>query len=404
MKRIVKKGIGYVRKRKDSGKYFIDYWDHLGIRHREVIGTNKNNALNALREKIEKNFSPEIPESTTETIFKDYAEGWIEKKVNLKDATRVSYDGILKNHLIPYFGQANLSEIKRDDIQNFVKKLIEKKLSPKSINNILLVLHQIFIDAEIDEKIIESPYKKIERPRINKQEVDCLQTHEIKVFLKACLDPKENPQNHPFFYTAIFTGMRRGELLGLRWGDIDWVNKRICVRRSLYKGKLQEPKSDFSKRDIDMGPRLLKVLTAYRKKQIENFLKRGRQLSGEDFVFCQTDGRPLDPDNLYHRDFQRILARAKLRSIRIHDLRHTFASILVATGHNLKYVQNQMGHAKIEITLNLYGHLLQETLKDAAKKTEDTVFNRTPLMKPITVTLPSQKKKIGLSAMPNPLN
>jgi len=106
--------------------------------------------------------------------------------------------------------------------------------------------------------------------------------------------------------------MRRGEFLGLQWGDIDWANKRICVRKSLYKGTLQEPKSDLSKRNIDMGPRLMEVLKAHRKGRTEALLKKGKQLSSEDFIFCQADGRPLDPDNLYHRDFQRILKRAGL--------------------------------------------------------------------------------------------
>ena len=120
-----------------------------------------------------------------------------------------------------------------------------------------------------------------------------------------------------------------------------------------------------------MGPRLIKVLKVH-------FLQKGKP-SNEDFVFCQADSKPLDPDNWYQGDFKRILARAKLRSIRIHDLRHMFASILITTGHSLKYIQNQMGHAKIEITLNLYGYLLNETIQDAAKKTEEFVFCPAPL-------------------------
>lgn len=159
----------------------------------------------------------------------------------------------------------------------------------------------------IDGLIVESPYKKIERPRIERAEVDCLQTQEIQLFLNACLDPKEDPQNHPLFYTAIFSGMRRGELLGLKWGDIDWATKKIHVRKSLYRDKLQEPKSEYSKRKIDMGPRLIEVLKAHRKRRIETLLKMGRQLTDDDFIFCQPDGKPLDGDNLYHRDFKRIL-------------------------------------------------------------------------------------------------
>jgi len=375
LERTNKKGVGCVRKRDDTGKYIIDYYDKLGRRHKETIGKNSNDAMSALREKLKQNFISEATGSNSSNqIFKGYADQWIERKLSLKDATRISYEGILANHLKPYFGEAQITEIRRDNIQNFVKGLTKDGLSPKTINNTLLVLHQILEDAVIDELITGSPYKKIERPRIEKAEVDCLETQEVQLFLNACLDPKEDPQNYPLFYTAVFTGARRGEFLGLRWGDIDWVSKKIHVRKSLYKGKLQEPKSEHSKRKIDMGPRLFEVLRAHRKRRIETLLKMGRQLTNDDFVFSQSDGKPLDGDNLYHRDFKRILKRAGLRQIRIHDLRHTFASILIAAGHNLKYIQNQMGHAKIEITFNLYGHLLKETLEGAAQKTEDFVF------------------------------
>ena len=225
--------------------------------------------------------------------------------------------------------------------------------------------------------------------------MDCLETQEIQLFLNACLDPKEDPQDYPLFYTAIFSGVRRGELLGLRWGDIDWASKNIQVRKSLYKDKLQEPKSEYSKRKIDMGPRLIEALKAHRKRRIETLLKVGRQLTNDDFVFSRPDGKPLSGDSLYHRDFQRILKRAGLRQIRIHDLRHTFASILINAGHNLKYIQNQMGHAKIEITFNLYGHLLKETLEGAAQKTEDFVFKPS-----CPAPVPTQKEGVTSELQP----
>ena len=123
-----------------------------------------------------------------------------------------------------------------------------------------------------------------------------------------------------------------------------------------------------------MGPRLIQVLKEHRAKQNETRLKVGSAWANNEIVFCENDGSPLDADNLYHRDFKRILKRAGLRQIRIHDLRHTFASILINADHNLKYIQNQMGHAKIEITFNLYGHLLKETFEGAAQKTEDFIF------------------------------
>ncbi len=141
-----------------------------------------------------------------------------------------------------------------------------------------------------------------------------------------------------------------------------------------------------------MGPRLTQVLKEHRARQDAIRLKAGEKWVDKDLIFCSDEGRPLDPENLYHREFQRILKRAKLRKIRIHDLRHTFASILIAAGHNPKYIQNQMGHSSIKITMDLYGHLMPEVHKDAAKKSEDFVFGN--------VMVTEQKKEVVTDSQP----
>ena len=156
--------------------------------------------------------------------------------------------------------------------------------------------------------------------------------------------------------------------------DVDWAGGKIHVRRNLYKGGFQAPKSRYSRRAIDMGPRLIQVLREYRARENGIRLKAGKDWIDHGLIFCQKDGTPLDAHNLYHRDFKRILKKAGLRHIRIHDLRHTFASILIATGHNPKYIQSQMGHASINITMDLCGHLMPEVHKGAAKRSEDFVF------------------------------
>jgi len=394
-----KRGLGAVRWREDIKKYVIDYYDRLGKRHIETVGTNHRNAADLLHEKMNQIKNGTFNPGGEYQTFKEFAENWLKGKLSVKEATRVSYQGIVNNHLIPFFGNGLISEIKREDIKGFVKEKSDgRELTPKSIHNILLVLHQILDDAQIEGLVIHNPYVKIEKPKREKPDVDYLRTHEIPIFLEAARTYKEpkkkvsklsvRPEKkekekpkcettiHALFYTAIFSGMRRGELLGLKWEDIDWVNSKIHVRRSLYKGAFQTPKSEYSKRAIDMGPRLLEILKNHRAKQNETRLKVGTGWTNNDLVFCQNDGAALDGDNLYHREFKAILRKAGLRAIRIHDLRHTFASVLIATGHNLKYIQNQMGHSSIKTTLDLYGHIMPEVHKGAAKKSEDFVFNR----------------------------
>jgi integrase len=391
-----KRGMGSVRWREDTGKYVIDYYDNLGKRHVETVGTNKHQGIDMLTEKMHQiNTGTYTPPSQGRT-FKEFVEGWLNGKVGVKDRTKISYEGIVKNHLLPYFGQARISDLKRDNIRDLVKaKVDENRLSPKTIHNILLVLHQILDDAQVEGLVLHNPYVKIEKPKRERPEVDFLRTHEIRTFLKACEAVKEPEKKisgisekkkeklpkcettrYALFYTAIFSGMRRGELLGLKWADIEWLNQKIHVKRSLYKNTFQTPKSEYSKRAIDMGPRLIQVLKEHRIKQNETRLKVGSGWSDSDLVFCQNNGTPLDGDNLYHRDLRGILKKAGLRAIRIHDLRHTFASILISAGHNLKYIQTQMGHSSVKITLDLYAHLMPEVYEGAAKKSEDFVFSK----------------------------
>jgi len=146
------------------------------------------------------------------------------------------------------------------------------------------------------------------------------------------------------------------------------------VRRSLYKGRFQEPKSRSSKRKIDMGPSLGEVLKRYKAEQSKIRLKAGKEWVDNDLLFCRPEGGPLDADNLYHRDSKRILKRAGLRQIRIHDLRHTFAASLIKAAHHPKYIQNQMGYYSITVTMDLYGHLMPDLHQGAAKRSKDFVF------------------------------
>lgn len=362
---------GVVRWREDIGKYIIDYYDNLGKRHKEAIGGNEHDAYRVLNKKIEEIDTGAFNPSPKTETFKSFAERWLSGKVGVKVRTRVSYQGILDNHLIPYFGKARIAEMRRKNIQEFIgEKKEQGNLSPKSVSNILAVLHEILEDAQVENLIARNPYLKIEKPKKERPEVDYLRTHEIPIFLKGC----ESSNHYALFYTAIFTGMRRGELLARKWGDIDWINRKLYVRDSLYKNEFQSPKSEYSKREIDIGPRLIQVLKEHRAAQDRIRLKAGKDWVDKDLIFCRNDGRPLDADNLYHRDFKRILKAAGLRSIRIHDLRHSFAAILISANHNFKYIQSQMGHSSIKVTMDLYGHLMPEVHDGAAKRTEDFVF------------------------------
>lgn len=162
---------------------------------------------------------------------------------------------------------------------------------------------------------------------------------------------KEYPDFYPILITTIYSGMRRGEVLGLTWDCVDFNKSIIKVRKALYKGVLSIPKTDCSIRDIQVPSKLIQVLKQYKKLAVENDL---------NLVFTQKNGKPLDADNLMNRRYRKILKLAGVKKIRFHDLRHTYASLLISKDLNIKYIQKQMGHSSFEVTMNTYAHLMPE--------------------------------------------
>ncbi|MEE9555171.1 MAG: site-specific integrase [candidate division Zixibacteria bacterium] len=178
------------------------------------------------------------------------------------------------------------------------------------------------------------------------KEPDFLYPAEIKLILKAI-----TPKYVSLYFTAVITRMRRGELLGLTWSDVDWSSGQIFVQRSLYKGQFTTPKSKGSHRKIVMTPALQYVLAQYRENS-------GTNETG--LVFTSTVGTALDPDNIIKRQFHPALERAGLRRIRFHDLRHSYCAMLIGLKENIKFIQMQMGHSSATITLDRYGHLMND--------------------------------------------
>ncbi len=202
-----------------------------------------------------------------------------------------------------------------------------------------------------------NPAQYAERPRDQDKEIEVLTPEEIRRLLEAQEDPLRT-----LLLTAVLTGMRQGELFGLKWEDIDFERHQIHVRRALWHGQLVTPKSRRSRRAIDMPPTL------------EAALRRLSAQKRSEFVFCSEAGTPINADNFRHREFPRALKRAELRHVRFHDLRHTYTSLLVAQGAHPKYIQAQLGHASIQTTLDRYGHLMPQLHQAESQKLDQLVF------------------------------
>jgi len=317
-------------------------------------------------------FSPLKP-----ILFRDFAPQWLRDYAEgaVKPLTLRLYRTLLRIHLLPAFGGLLLTQITTREVQSFCAQCLrEKGLAPKTTNHLLLLLKLVLKHARQWGYLRENPVEGVKPVRVEHREMAFLHPDEVQVLLKHADEPFRT-----LFLTAILTGMRRGELLGLQWGDVDWHNNLIHVRRTLYalnrselaelkashKWRFSTPKSARSVRTIEMSPKLREALELHR-------LVCPR--SAEDLVFCTTDGQPLHAENMVRREFLPALSRAGLPRIRFHDLRHTYTTLLIAQGENVKVIQSQLGHASIQTTLDRYGHLLPETRRLVGERLDAQVF------------------------------
>ncbi len=344
-----------------SGNWYAVYRDG-GTQKWERAGSSKRAAEKLLAKRMNQ-INAGTYQEFEKILFEEFSAKWLSDyaRVSVKASTYTSYETIVRLHLNPRFGKQFLHRISTADIQKFVSEKITKDgLTPKSVVNFLVPLKEMFKHAVVWGYLKRDPSLYVKRPRVELEEMDFFTPEEIRLFLD-----NVNPDQYPLFLTAVMTGMRRGELLALQWGDIDWNSNQISVRRSIYRGEFVNPKSRNSIRRIVMSPILRQSLEQHRLFGSKSEL---------GLLFSNENGLPLNPDNLIKREFHPALDRAGLRRIRFHDLRHSYASLLISQGENIKFIQSQLGHSSAKTTLDRYGHLMPNLENDAARRLDKTVF------------------------------
>ena len=309
-------------------------------------GDTKKDAQRVLNEKL-----PEIDQGTYRELkkatFKEFSDLWLKSyaEPSVKPSTLAGYKDTINRLLIPAFGTSKISDIMTGPLQSYVAERL-KTVSAKTTVNEIVVIKEMFKHAFRWGYIKHNPAEYVERPRVTKPEIEILSPDEVEKLLSKAI--------HHYriaFLTDFLTGMRAGELWGLQWRDIDWNSKRIYVRRSLWKGQFQTPKSNRSTRNIDIPETLISELKRW---------KLACPISESDLVFPSPEGKLSQHDNVVKRYFNQALRQAGLRQVSFHSLRHSNASMRIQVGQNIKYVQAQMGHASINITLDIYGHLFND--------------------------------------------
>ena len=285
-----------------------------------------------------------------------------------KESTVHDYEALLKIHILPVFGILKLSEINRGKLKDFFAAKTLEGYTRSSASHMKAVISNILNNA-VDNEIIPTNVSlgiKLPQKKKNGDEeegdgaVDTLTAEETNLFLETVSE--HFPKDYPLCLLLLRTGMRTGEALALRWGDIDFNRRFIHVQRGLSRKKIETPKSGKS-RHVDMSQQLAETMTAYRTE----CKKKGFALGlgdAPEYVFTNERGGFIAPSNWRKRVFWKALEKAGLRRIRIHDLRHTYATLRISKGDSITDVSNQLGHYSVKLTLDVYNHWLPGGNKD----------------------------------------
>lgn len=262
-----------------------------------------------------------------------------------KRSTLGEYESYLRVHLAPFFGERPLTRVRREDVESFMAAKRREGKAPKSIHNYVGLLHGIFAFAEKRGLTDSNPVAQADKPARPGSDPDIryLDDAELDALLAAVPEDGRGSTERALYLTAAMTGLRQGELIGLRWRDVDWASSRVRVRRSYVRGEHGTPKSRRSSRSVPLAD-----LVA---GELDRHYKASAYQADDDLVFCHPDtGGPLDRSRVTKR-FKAASARAGLRPMRFHDLRHTFGTRMAAAGVPLRTIQEWMGHRDFKTTL-----------------------------------------------------
>lgn len=381
-----------VRQKVRNGPWWV-FLNHQGKRKSKCVGDKATAEAVAreLRKKIaEGDFKLETKKPAT---FGEYAEKWINVTVpaTCKPSTCTDYEGFLKNHILPVFATKTVTEINRSMVRDFLMQKINEGKSRSAIGYMKSCISGVLNLAVDDETIQVNPAHRLRKiVRTDKtNRIDPLTREELSRLLATF--GEHFPGHYPLALILARTGMRIGEALALQWGDIDFHGRFITVQRAFSRGRLEIPKS-AKVRKVDMSKQLTETLLALRHQRKVETMEKGWGII-PDWIFTSNGGTPLDPNNWKKRVFDKALEKAGLRKVRVHDLRHTYASLLIQAGESLTYVKEQLGHHSIKVTVDIYGHLAPEGNKDAVDRLDDLPFN--------TYYKSNIKKKLAKASMPN---
>lgn len=371
--------MGTIRKRSKKG-WTIQWDDPRGPdgkrrqRSKVIYGTRKEaeEALALIEHQIRTGEYVEPSRMTLAALLERWLKDSASSRVSPK--TFQEYERMIRNHIVPALGSLQVQRITPMQIQAFYSKVLEcgrldgkGGLSPRSVLHIHALLHRVFSQAVRWQILPRNPVDAVDPPRVPRTEMKSLSVEEISVLLEAARDTTL------FLPIAIAlgTGLRRGEVLGLRWSSVDLEGGSLAVTRSIEQTKAgiraKAPKTHRSLRPVKMPASLVKIL---RTAKAERMLKAGPDFSDEDYICLREDGSLWPPDVLSHR-FTDLIRTLDITQVRFQDLRHTFATLSLQQGIHPKVVSEMLGHSSVNITLDTYSHVMPDMQEQAAARIDE---------------------------------
>ncbi len=372
-----------VKIREWKGAWWV-FINHQGTRKAKRIGTGEpgKKAAKQVAQQIQARLAlgqTAFDRLQASVTLDAYAETFLERiEQTRKHTTHRDYRKIFDRYVFPVFRGQDLQQITREKVKAFAVGCLQRGLSAKTVQNIIRTLSSLFSHAIEDNLITANPALRPGKflPKISKRRsINPLTREELALFLT--YTKTMAPTLYPAFLCAARTGLRQGELLALQWEDINFAGRFVEVRRNFTHGKMTTPKSGESRR-VDLSRELTVTLeTLQLNRQFEAVTHGWKEVP--PWVFCNEQGQPLN-QNRIRLKFFRLLKGAGVRQVRFHDLRHSFASLLLQNGESPVYVKDQMGHSSIQVTVDLYGHLIPGGNKQAVDRLD------TPVAQPHSAT------------------
>ena len=336
----------------------------IGGRRRTFYGRTRREVQAKIRAAVSEGERGIMP--TTENLtLEQYLTRWLGEAVrqSVSPRTYASYEYHVRLQLIPALGRQKLRQLQPTHLQSLYTQLLGRGLAPKTVRNTHIVIHRALNQAVRWDLAPRNVADLVKPPRVERAGPDTLSVEEVRALWATVAGTRWEA----FLILAVATGLRQGEVLGLRWGDFDLARGILQVRRQLQRDKTYSAPKAKSRRRIDLAAPEIRALERHRIMQDADRLAHGGAYEDQDLVFCTHRGRPLNWRNVT-REFKKHPGAAGLKAIRFHDLRHTNATLMLEAGTHPKVVQERLGHSDIGITLNVYSHVLPTLGRDAAQQ------------------------------------